>query len=217
MLDMSSQQSAAFPPRLRDSLDLSAFEELCRSTDDEEYKLKYSDLDHWLASSWKEVKRLGLDRSPPLDILDLGLGPGYLLFVCQQLGHRGVGLDVPGGSTFKQALRKLLGIHRFVEIAVMPKTPLPALGRFDLVTAYRCQFNYNPSERSLWDIDEWAFFLDDLRDNILKPRGRFVLKLTRQQAKGRAGLKRDDPLLVTFLAKRGARESRRVLIFDPLI
>lgn len=217
MLDMSSQGSAAFPPRLRDGLDLSAFDELCRTTNDEEYRLKYSDLDHWLASSWKEAKRLGLDRSPPLEILDLGLGPGYFPFVCQQLGHRCVGLDVPGGSTFKQALRRWLGIHRVVESSILPKTPLPELGRFDLVTAYRCQFNYNPTERRLWNLDEWNFFLNDLRDNVLKPGGRFVLKLTKQEGKGRAGLRRDNPLLVNFLAERGARESRPVIIFDPLL
>jgi hypothetical protein len=98
----------------------------------------------------------------------------------------------------------------------LPKTPLPELGHFDLVTAYRCQFNYNPSERRLWNIDEWAFFLDDLRDNVLKGQGRFVLWLTDQRDKGRAELQRDAPLLRRFMAERGAREEGRVLIFDPL-
>ena len=217
MLDTGSQESAAFPLHLRAGLDVSAFEELCLTTEEKGFKEKYSDLDYWLATSWKEVRRLGLDASPPLDILDLGLGPGYFCYVCQMFEHRCVGLDVPGGSTFKQALRKLLGIICVVETAIRPLTQLPELGRFDLVTAYRCQFNFNPAERRLWNLQEWAFFLDDLRDNALKPGGRFVLKLTRQEDKGRAGLKRDNPLLVNFLSERGAQQYGRVLIFDPLL
>jgi SAM-dependent methyltransferase len=212
-----SHRSAAFPPRLRDGLDVHAFDELCRTTEDEEFKLKYSDLDHWLTRSWKEVVRLELDRGQSLDILDLGLGPGYFAYVCQRIGHHCVGLDRPGGSTFKDALRKWLGVHRVVESSILPRTPLPELGRFDLVTAYRCQFNYNPHERRLWNLDEWAFFLDDLRGNVLKPSGRFVLKLTRQQDKGRAGLRRDNPALVDLFVQRGARERGNVLIFDPLL
>jgi len=216
MLDTGSRDSATFPPRLRDGLDLFAFDELCRTTDDGEFKEKYSDLEYWLATSWKEARRLELDRSPPLDILDLGMGPGYFLYVCQTLGHRCVGLDVPGGSAFKQALRKWLGIARVVESAIMPKTPLPDLGCFDLVTAYRCQFNYNPTEKRLWNLDEWTFFLDDLRDNVLKPHGRFVLKLTKQDVKGRAGLRRDNPELTRLLRERGAHDTTNVMIFDPL-
>lgn len=94
---------------------------------------------------------------------------------------------------------------------------MPAdLGRFDLVTAYRCQFNYNPARKRLWTVDEWAFFFDDLRQNVLKPGGRFVLKLTRQTSKGKAGLIRDNPVLIDFFEDRGAKERGRVIIFDPL-
>jgi len=217
MLDPSSKESLAFPPRLLDGLDHAAFEELCRTTDDETYRLKYSDLDRWVMYSWKHAAHLGLDTSPPLDILDLGLGPGYFAYVCQVLGHRCVGLDLPGGSSFKQALRKWLGIESFVEFAIMPKIPLPPMGRFDLVTAYHCQFNHNLTERRLWNIEEWTYFLDDLRENVLKPGGRFVLRLTKQTRKGRGGgVMRDDPKLNALFQERGAPESKGVIIFDPL-
>lgn len=72
--------------------------------------------------------------------------------------------------------------------------------------------------KRLWNLDEWAFFLDDLRDHVLKPKGRFAINLTEQKLKGRQGLRRDNPELRSFLAERGAQEYRKadVLMFDPL-
>ena len=74
-----------------------------------------------------------------------------------------------------------------IETAILPATPLPQMGRFDLVTAYRCQFNRNRTEKRLWILSEWAFFLDGLVDNVLKPNGRFALNLTKQTRKGQRG------------------------------
>ena len=54
-------------------------------------KLKFADLDKEMTRAWKTAKGLGLDQSPPLDILDLELCAGYSLYVCQRLGHRVVG------------------------------------------------------------------------------------------------------------------------------
>ena len=113
---------------------------------------------------------------------------------------------------------KWLGIQIAVEFTILPRTPLPQIGRFDLVTAYRCQFNRNRDAKRLWNLNEWAFFLDDLRDHVLKPKGRFVINLSEQGRKGRQGLRRDDPELRRFLAERGAREFKKadMLMFDPL-
>jgi hypothetical protein len=63
-----------------------------------------------------------------------------------------VGIDRPGAFPFWQGLRRLLGVHNVVEHTIRPKEPLPAdVGRFDLVTSYRAQFNYNVAEKRLWD------------------------------------------------------------------
>jgi hypothetical protein len=92
------------------------------------------------------------------------------------------------------------------------------MGRFDLATAYHCKFNRNRPEKRLWSLEEWGFFLDDLRDHVLKPKGRLVINLSEQGRKGRTGLRRDDPELRRYLAERGAREFKKadVLMFDPL-
>src|SRR5205085_5282792 len=57
---------------------------------------KYLDLDHALEPAIKWAQHLGLFRSPPLRIFDVGCGPGYFLHVARQYG----GLTV-SGSTFK--------------------------------------------------------------------------------------------------------------------
>ena len=208
-----------FPDYFLDGLDQSAFEKLSRSTGEvREHKLKYADVELWLARSWKAARRLGLDKSPPLDVLDIGIGPGYFLYVCQQLGHRCVGIDRPGDYPFWQALRKWLGVNRVVEHTIEPHAPLPAaaLGMFDLVTAFRAQFNFNNEAKRLWTLDEWGFFLDDLRDHIVRPGGRVALKLAKQEHKGHEGLKRGDADLAKFMVSRGATVEGTVFVFAPL-
>ena len=209
-----------FPDYFLEDLDQSAFEKFRRSTGElREHKLNYADVELWLARSWKAAQRLGLDTSPPLDVLDIGIGPGYFLYVCQKLGHRTVGIDRPGDYPFWQAIRKWLSIHKVVEHTIEPYQPLPAteLGTFDLVTAFRAQFNFNKEAKRLWNLDEWNFFLDDLRNHILRPNGRVAFKLAKQEHKGHEGLKRGDAELGAFMASRGATTEGTVLVFAPLL
>jgi SAM-dependent methyltransferase len=215
---MGSREQAAFPQHLLDGLDLSAFEELCNATEERrDHKLSYADLELWIARAWKEAKRLGLDSSPPLDILDIGMGPGYFVYVCQRLGHRAVGLDRPGHYPFWQGLRQWLGARDVVEHTIKPFETLPAnIGPFDLVTSYRAQFNYVADEKRLWTLAEWGFFLDHLRDQVLKPGGRLALRLAKQEHKGEEGLKRSDEALARFMADRGAVQTKALLVFAPL-
>lgn len=210
--------SATFPQHLLEGFNRPAFDELCRSTEEErDHKLSYGDLDLWIARAWKDAQRLGLDQSKPLDVLDIGMGPGYFLYVCQKLGHRCVGLDRPGFFPFWQGLRQVLGVGAVVEHTIKPKEPLPGnIGRFDLVTSYRAQFNYHSEEKRLWSLDEWAFFFDDLRDHVLKHDGRLALRLAKQKHKGETGFKRGDNALVRFMAERGAIEINTLLVFAPL-
>ena len=53
----------------------------------------YEDAAYWVDVNVKRVQDLWLDRSPPLQILDLGCGPGYFLYLCRLFGHEGLGLD----------------------------------------------------------------------------------------------------------------------------
>ena len=210
--------SKQFPPSLLQGLNQPAFQALSSSTPElREHKLSYADVELWLARSWKAARRLGLDKSPPLDVLEIGIGPGYFLYVCQQLGHRCVGIDCPGDYPFWKALRQWLGVRNVVEHTIEPHKLLPkTLGTFDLVTAFRAQFNFNTEAKRLWTLDEWSFFLDDLRDHVLRPGARFALRLGKQEHKGNEGLKRSDSELTKFMVGRGAKVEGTVLLFAPL-
>jgi SAM-dependent methyltransferase len=206
---------AGFPGHLLEGLDLSAFDDVCRSASSSRHKLKYADLNMHMERAWKEAKRLGLDQSPPLDVLDIGLGAGYFLHVCQRLGHRVVGLDRPG-FPFWQRVREWLGVDRVVEHTIGPNTPLPEMGRFDLVTAYACPFNYVRGEKRLWSLWEWSFFFDHLRNDVLKPNGRLALKLRKRYADGLEPQLDEARSFTELCRDRGATELGAVLLFDPL-
>src|SRR6266540_2648774 len=170
-----SQVSTAFPRHLLDGLDHSSFDELARlakeqhdSRNKRAEPFTQADLKLWIVRAWKDASQLKLDHPPTLDILDIGTGPADFVYVCQRRGHRCVGLDQPGDFPFWECLHQWLGLRRVRARSVQPKERLPAdLGRFDLVTAFRAQFNYNANEKRLWTLDEWTYFLDDLRDNVL--------------------------------------------------
>ena len=203
--------SKEFPKFLLDGLDQPAFVALSRSTSElRGHKLSYADVELWLARFWKAARRLGLDKSPPLDILDIGIGPGYFLYVCQQLGHRCVGIDRPGDYPFWQAVRQWLGVRNVVEHTIEPFKLLPkTLGTFDLVTAFRAQFNYNDEAKRLWNFDEWSFFLDDLRDSntqLSQARTRIPIALAHPGARrGASHVLDGGGALATPRAAPGAR------------
>ena len=85
------------------------------------------------------VQTCALPICPPKSVLDLGCGGGFFLYVCQQLGHTCLGLDIDVFPLFTQLL-DLFGVERRV-CAIKPFEPLPDLGRkFDLVTAFSIDF-----------------------------------------------------------------------------
>ena len=207
-----------FPDYFLEDLDQSAFEKFRRSTGElREHKLNYADVELWLARSWKAARRLGLDTSPPLDVLDIGIGPGYFLYVCQQLGHRSSAstarATIRSGRRSVNGSASQCGRAHYRAVQLLPATEL---GTFDLVTAFRAQFNFNKEAKRLWNLDEWNFFLDDLRDHIMRPNGRVALKLAKQEHKGHEGLKRGDVELGAFMVSRGATIEGTVLVFAPL-
>lgn len=64
MPEMSAQRSAAFPHHLLGGLGLSAFDELCRSTEEQrDYKLKHGDLELWMGRAW-EAGSSSLSKNP---------------------------------------------------------------------------------------------------------------------------------------------------------
>jgi hypothetical protein len=84
-----------------------------------------------------------------------------------------------------------------------------------LVTAFRSQFNVVRKEKRLWNLEEWAFFLDDLHDNVLKPNGRFFFRMN--EGYPYPGLVYGTPELMGRFKARGAGfRERHGISFEPL-
>lgn len=131
---------------------------------------KYTDADRWLKRNIGRIRRLGLDRSGPKEILDLGCGAGFFLFIAKQFGHSGIGVDV-GHHEVCNELLDLFGVERKVW-RIQAFELLPDFGRkFDLITAFSTAFHRSADESVAWGTDEWNFFLDDLFERQLKPGG----------------------------------------------
>jgi len=159
---------------------------------------KYADVEHWLKINLPRVQELKLDHSPPRQVLDLGCGAGFFLFLAKQFGHSGVGLDV-GDFPLSNELIELFGVER-VTWRIRALEPLPDFGRkFDLITGFSSAFGRTEDESRGWNPEEWKFFLDDL-DRHLNPGGEILLEINSGKDK------RYFPAEVRdFLLRRGAR------------
>ncbi len=135
---------------------------------------KYTDIRHWLKLNIARAQDLKLNQSPSQEILDLGCGGGFFVFICRALGHRALGLDKEGFPVFRE-LVDLLGIERKMwEIEAFQ--PLPPFDRqFDWITGFSTAFNRN-ADHSIWGPEEWSFFLQDLTKH-LRPGGQMFFGL----------------------------------------
>jgi len=164
----------------------------------------YEDAAYWIGVNVKRVQDLWLDRSAPLQILDLGCGPGYFLYLSRLFGHEGLGLD-PGDEPFFRGTTEFFGVRRVIA-RIHPQTPLPDLGKkFDLVTGHRVCFhrmarNEN-GEWLEWSPADWKFFITDIRTRFLKPDGRLLLEFNRRQD----GSSFFTPEVRAFFQSQGAR------------
>ncbi len=159
---------------------------------------KYADVERWLKINLPRVRELKLDRLPPKQILDLGCGAGFFLFLAKQFGHSCVGLDV-GGFPLSNELIELFAIER-VTWRIRAFQPLPDFGRkFDLITAFSAAFNRSEDESRGWNNEEWNFFLGDL-DRHRAPDGQILIELNSGKDK-RYFL----PEIREFFVKRGGR------------
>jgi SAM-dependent methyltransferase len=167
---------------------------------------KYANIERWIRLNIERVQDLQLHRSPPKDILDLGCGGGFFLFICQQLGHRSLGLDLEWFPLFTELLDLFQIERRTWEIK--PFEPLPDLGRkFDWITAFSTGFNR--IKKKPWGPREWEFFLTDL-ETRLQPRGKIFFALNPE---GKTGRYYSNKLRDFFLS-RGAEIERERIFFS---
>jgi len=163
-------------------IDARQLDEIARTyaTGEQSKWTKYLDARKWLVRSTEQARKLGLILNPPKDVLDLGCGAGYFLFVQKQLGARVLGVDLEGDPIFERMIR-LLAIDR-IPWAVTRQVSLPDFDgrRFDLITAWMICFNNHDQPESIWGPDDWDFLLDDLAGR-LTPNGRVVFSLNPQR------------------------------------
>ncbi len=136
---------------------------------------KYLDLEKGLRLNTRRLQDFNLHRAAPQEILDIGCGAGFFLFVAQAFGHHGLGLDIGGIPVF-DGLIDLLGVERKI-YRVEAFAPLPDFGRkFDLITAFATAFHGSREDSWRWGAKEWEFFITDLK-RTLKPGGRIFFEL----------------------------------------
>ncbi len=144
------------------SIDQSKFQEVIARHSSEGYdSYKYFDKQLWLRSKMMRVVELGLDKLAQASVLDLGCGAGYFLYCCKYLGHNVHGMDLPDYEFYRDMIA-LFGLSR-TGFRIEPYKGLPALNkRFDVITAHQICFNGHKTE-TLWGVDEWDFFLGELK------------------------------------------------------
>jgi SAM-dependent methyltransferase len=167
---------------------------------------------YWIPVNVRRVQDLWLDRAPLLRILDLGCGPGYFLYVSQQFGHSGIGLDTLDEPLF-DGLRQLLNVQRVIA-RIERQVPLPDFAeKFDLITAHRVCFHriarIGEHEWKEWSPGDWQFFINDIRARFLNPRGRLFLEFNPRSA-GSPAL---TPELRACFVEQGARIFRNKVLF----
>jgi SAM-dependent methyltransferase len=170
---------------------------------------KYADVERWLKRHAARVQDLQLHRSPPSEILDLGCGGGFFLFIARQFGHSGLGLDIDEFPLLAELLA-LLEVPRKVW-TIQPFEPLPDFGRkFDWITAFSTRFNRDSEDRVIWQVAEWDYFLTDLGRH-LKPGGRVFLEINSGKTR-----RYYPPEVRELFLRRGATLERENVYFPQL-
>jgi SAM-dependent methyltransferase len=166
---------------------------------------KYLDLETRLRINVERAQDLNLHRLPPQEILDIGCGGGFFLFVARTLGHRGLGLDLAGIPVF-DGLIDLLQVER-KDYRVRAFEPLPELGRqFNLITAFATAFQGGREDSWRWEPREWDFFISDLKRHLTSD-GRIFFDLNAAYA----GQYYTPEILAVFRSHSGEVERGKIL------
>jgi SAM-dependent methyltransferase len=192
------------------TIDQVKFQEVVAKHRSEGYdSYKYFDKQLWLRSKMMRAIELGLDKAAPASVLDLGCGAGYFLYCCKYLGHNVHGIDLPDYEFYRDMIA-LFGLSR-TGFRIEAHKRLPLLDRrFDVITAHQICFNGHKTG-SLWGVQEWDFFLNDLDRNHLNPGGTIALEFNEEPSIGFYTRE-----LRKYFESRSARIFRgRVILLSP--
>lgn len=144
---------------------------------------KYIDPIIWFESKIRVAILAGLNKCPPMRILDFGTGPGHFPMVARYYGHEVVGTDLPLRSSGMEkhghlydALCELYKVQR-ISHRIYPMKPLKGLDApYDMVTAFLAAFNMDENKQP-WNKEYWEYFLTDVADNVCRGDGKVLMSL----------------------------------------
>lgn len=142
-------------------------------------RTKYVDgFRHWVWRNAQRIHEAELHRHPRR-ILELGSGGCIFAAMCRQIGHEVIATDKDHSDTIFKGLANLLGVvPEPLKVEAFQPLATGRWGRFDLVAAYALCFN--STRGKAWGKDQWHFFFEDLRRNVLAEGGRIILKFNHE-------------------------------------
>lgn len=124
----------------------------------------------WLRRAMKIARSLGLERSRPLKILDLGCGVGYFVAACREMGHGADGLD--RADPVLQEAAAAIGVRYVPHMIGLARRLPEELAGYDMLTMMGVNLRHTAGG-DFWGWPEYARLAADLWPRIV-PGGRWV-------------------------------------------
>lgn len=176
---------------------------------------KYYNYKEWLMINIIRGAQRGLHLERGLRILDLGCGPTWFLLVAGYFGHQAMGVEIPTSElntadrTVYQELPQITQCSdKIIRHMVKPFTPIPIIGKFDLITGFQICFN-NHRKPDVWKVEEWDFLLNDLKSHLNK-KGNIFLELNADIINYPEKLYYDQPIQ-DFFSTCGTVERHKII------
>lgn len=139
---------------------------------------KYSDARKYLSEFYDLAVKLNLVDAPPLSVLDIGCGAGWLEYVLQWHGHSVYGIDVE--HDILDRISQIIGTSRHIN-PIVANEKMDVKGPYDIIISKGAFFDRGERLDGggyswVWAVDDYVFFLEDVYRN-LAVNGRFYFSL----------------------------------------
>ncbi len=126
---------------------------------------------HWYLEAHRIVEGMGLIPARPIRIFDLGCGFGYFGYICREVHHEVVGLDVASPLILEgnRILDNTLFMCDLNALGLLPRIVREA----DLITMFGVNLRHQNGD--YWGSKPYADLTLDVLDR-LNPGGRFVIR-----------------------------------------